>query len=405
MFSRSLTLKIAFVLTFLSSPFLKNELIAQTEVDERAVISFKKGLGFFDPDSLFGLNIRFRMQNRVGMNTIDDSNLSPNDFEANVRRLRLRFDGFLGRTNFTYYLQLSFSRGDQDWDNTGFPGVVRDAMVFYNFTPDFYIGFGQGKLPGNRQRVTSSGALQFADRSSLNAVFNIDRDFGVMAYYHSTIGGLDYKLKTAISSGEGRNINRTDNGLSYTGRVEILPLGEFLDDGDFFEGDLKREPTPKISFGLSRSFNHKALRTHGQRGTFTPQSQDIVSSFIDVIAKYNGWAVAVEYATRSIENQQIFMINENNVYSYTGSGINAQLSYVFSSKYEIAGRFTMLEPGQPIKLFENNLEIYTLGFSKYFPEHRNKIQLNISRNRTPAGGLAPPSRDFWNFMFQIETGI
>jgi len=42
---------------------------AQTEVDERAVISFDKGLGFFDPDSLFGVNIRFRMQNRAAMNT------------------------------------------------------------------------------------------------------------------------------------------------------------------------------------------------------------------------------------------------------------------------------------------------------------------------------------------------
>jgi hypothetical protein len=91
---------------------------AQTEADERAVISFDKGLGFFAPDSTFGLNLRFRIQNRVGMTTFSGSNLAPELFEANVRRLRLRFDGFPGSTKLTYYLQLSFSRGDQNWDNT-----------------------------------------------------------------------------------------------------------------------------------------------------------------------------------------------------------------------------------------------------------------------------------------------
>lgn len=382
-----------------------NPVYGQTELDERAVISFTEGLGFFDPDSLFGVNLRFRMQNRVGMTTVSASDFSPKEFEANVRRLRLRFDGFLGQNNFTYYLQLSFSRGDQDWDNSGFPGIVRDALVFYTFSPAFYMGFGQGKLPGNRQRVVSSGSLQFADRSAVNAIFNVDRDFGVTAYYASQLAGLDYRLKGAISSGEGRNITRTDHGLSYTGRIELLPLGEFLDDGDFFEGDLKREPRPKISLGAGTSFNHKAIRTAGQRGTFINEQQDILSSFIDLIAKYNGWALAMEYAARDIQNQKVFTIDGQNVYSFTGWGVNSQLSYIFPGNYEVAGRFTYIEPAKTIQWFENRQEIYTLGFSKYFPAHRNKLQLNISYQQTPDPSYNLPLRNFWNIMFQIETGI
>ncbi len=378
---------------------------SQTELDERAVISFTEGLGFFDPDSLFGVNLRFRMQNRVGMTTVSNTDLSPDEFEANVRRLRLRFDGFLGQNSFTYYLQLSFSRGDQDWDNSGFPGIVRDAMVFYTFSPSFYMGFGQGKLPGNRQRVVSSGSLQFADRSAVNAIFNVDRDFGVMAYYVSQLAGLDYRLKGAISSGEGRNITKTDSGLSYTGRIELLPLGEFLADGDFFEGDLKREPQPRISLGAGASFNHKATRTAGQRGVFTGQRQDILSSFIDLMAKYNGWALAIEYASREVNNQNIFNIDGQNIYSFTGWGLNSQLSYVFPANYEIAGRFTYIEPSKTIQWFENRQEIYTLGFSKYFPAHRNKVQLNIAYHQTPDPSYNLPAKNFWNIMFQIETGI
>ena len=394
---------LAFLLVFLSINLSQSH--AQTEVDERAVINFDEGLGFFDPDSVFGINIRFRMQNRVAMNTRSHTDLTPESFEANVRRLRLRFDGYLGKTNFTYYLQLSFSRGDQDWDATGFPGVVRDAMVFYTVSPRFYLGFGQGKLPGNRQRVNSSGSLQFADRSAVNSIFNIDRDFGVMGYYNNTLGQMPWRLKTAISSGEGRNITRTDNGLAYTARLELLPLGEFRKDGDFFEGDLHREPSPKISISSSVSYNHMARRTLGQRGQFMPESQDITSFFVDMIAKYNGWAMATEFAARQVNNQKIFTENNRNLYVFTGWGINSQVSYVFPSHYELAARYTYVEPGNTIKWFENRQEIYTLGVSRYFPNHRNKVQVNLSYNTNPGINYAMAALRNWNLMFQIETGI
>jgi phosphate-selective porin OprO and OprP len=379
--------------------------VAQTEVDERAVINFDKGLGFFDPDSVFGLNIRFRMQNRAAMNTISGSNLAPDNFEATVRRLRLRFDGFVGNTDFTYYLQLSFSRGDQDWDNTGFPGIVRDAMVFYNFSPDFYMGFGQGKLPGNRQRVTSSGSQQFADRSAVNAIFNIDRDFGVMAYYNSGNEGFVYRVKTAISSGEGRNVLLTNPGLAYTGRMELLPLGEFKKDGDFLEGDLYREKSPKVSLGATLSYNHRAVKSSGQRGTYLPDEQNILSSFIDLIIKYNGWAIASEFALRDITEQQVFIVDESLLYTFTGWGLNNQVSYVFPSNYEIAARYTYIEPGNTIKWFQNKQDIYTLGFTKYMPDHKNKLQLNISYHDNPGFNYASGAKQFWNIMFQIEMGI
>ena len=156
---------------------------AQTNtVSPSPYFTFSKGLGITSPDSLFLLNIRFRMQNRAAFYTESGDDFSINQVEARVRRLRLRFDGFLYTPRLTYLIQLSFSRGDMDFESLGYPNVVRDAFVLYQVTKSFSVGLGQTKLPGNRQRVTSSGDLQMPDRSIVNSTFNIDRDFGLQMY-------------------------------------------------------------------------------------------------------------------------------------------------------------------------------------------------------------------------------
>src|SRR5688572_15622128 len=182
--------------------------------------TYGKGLGITSPDSLFSMNIRFRIQNRAAFQTESESDLTISRVEARVRRMRLRFDGFVYSPKLSYLIQLSFSRGDMDFESLGFPNIIRDAYIQYAVTKNFSVGFGQTKLPGNRQRINSSGDLQFADRSMVNSTFNIDRDFGVQLYYNNNLQGLHYVLRGAISSGEGRNIVSSDRGLAYTGRIE-----------------------------------------------------------------------------------------------------------------------------------------------------------------------------------------
>jgi hypothetical protein len=70
---------------------------------------------------------------------------------------------------------LSFAPGDvgeiREGENIN---IIRDAVVFIALI-NIGISFGQTKLPGNRQRVNSSGALQLTDRSINNAKFTIDK--------------------------------------------------------------------------------------------------------------------------------------------------------------------------------------------------------------------------------------
>lgn len=380
-----------------------NSAKSQKETDERAYIDFHDGIGFHAPDSMFFMNLRFRMQNRAGITTDDDFEIS--SVEATVRRLRLRFDGFVLNPKLTYYLQLAFSLSDQDWEGSHKPNIVRDALIHYHINKNLYFGFGQGKLPGNRQRVISSGSQQFADRSIINSIFTLDRDFGAFAYYTLPVKNVIFNFKGAISSGEGRNISTTDKGLCYTGRIEVLPFGKFKDKGDYFEGDLLRESKPKLSIAATWAKNEGAIRTEGQRGYYFNGQRNINTFFADMIFKYNGWAVETEYAKRDVHNPFVTDVDNVSRFLFVGEGINQQVSYCFKNNYEIAGRYSFTKPYSILKDVEPDRQIFMLGLNKYIVQHKTKLQLNIARIEQKSHSVLLIPKDTWNVMFQIEIGI
>jgi hypothetical protein len=54
-----------------------------------------KGFGMVTKDSIFSINYQFRMQNRATFNSIDNSDLGLQSAEFRVRRLRMKFEGFV----------------------------------------------------------------------------------------------------------------------------------------------------------------------------------------------------------------------------------------------------------------------------------------------------------------------
>jgi phosphate-selective porin OprO and OprP len=378
---------------------------AQNQISPTPYFSYGKGLGITSPDSLFMLNIRFRMQNRLALISESESNLDIDYVEARVRRLRLRFDGFVYTTRLSYVIQLAFTRADMDYDDTGFPNIVRDAMVLYAVDDHFSVGLGQTKLPGNRQRVNSSGDLQLPDRSIVNSTFNIDRDFGLQLYYNNTLRNLFYVLRGAISSGDGRNITASDQGLAYTGRLELQPLGGFTNGGDYFEGDLAREPKPKVAVGLTYSNNQNAIRTGGQLGLYLFESRDIGTGMVDFLFKYNGWSFAAEYLRRTADDP-ITMNDEGDMrYVYVGHGQNFQGGYLFRNNFEIVGRYSKVKPDNEIQELEDMTQQYAIGATKYIRGHRLKIQSDLTYEHNTWLSGPNPDKDFWMLRFQIEVGI
>jgi phosphate-selective porin OprO and OprP len=400
----------------LSILFLTLSVVRSQEVkpvtNKTPYFNFKSGIGISTPDSSYSINIRFRIQNRFLMNTVSDEDLNPNSWEARVRRCRLSFTGHVYNPKLSYYLQLSFSRGDMDWSVTDIttqnlsPNVVRDAMIFYKPIKNLQLGFGQGKLPGNRQRVVSSGALQFYDRSPVNANFTLDRDFGFFSNYTMHIGKMKALAKGAITSGEGRNSSISNAGLAYTGRVELLPLGDFTDAGDYFEGDVAREEKLKISVAGGYQFNDLAVRTQGQLGRdlYAPKSYHVYLA--DFVLKYNGLAVSAEYIRRDTNGSPVTIDSKGSKRNViTGDGINTQVSYCFKSRWEIAARHSLVTPHKDIYTAMNQINQYGVGVTKYIMKHKCKTQFNIFYNDERNLALKTSATKNFFAVFQMEIGI
>lgn len=368
--------------------------------------SYGSGLGITSPDSLFKLNIRFRMQNRVTY--IDNEGQSP-AYDGQIRRLRLRFDGYVGSPKLLYAIQLSFAPGDvgevQDGENIN---IIRDAVVFYRPNKHWNIGFGQTKLPGNRQRTNSSGALQLTDRSINNARFTIDRDFGFQIHnLNEYLDRFSYNIKGAVSTGEGRNVtDNADDGVALTGKVELFPLGAFTKDGTNFEGDLAREVTPKLMVSAAFQQNNNARRTQGQLGDdlFAPRTMQSLA--IDAMLKYKGFAAMAAYMSRVTPDNAITVNPEDNTefnYVLTGSGYDYQASYLFVNEYEVIGRYSTQTMGRDIKAFLPDTKQYSLGLTKYFREHAFKVQGEITHDALTFD--TGEQRGNWYVRFQVEIGI
>ncbi|WP_264509745.1 OprO/OprP family phosphate-selective porin [Flavobacterium sp. N1719] len=368
--------------------------------------SYGKGLGLTAPDSLFQLNIRFRIQNRA---TYIDNEGESSGYDWQIRRLRLRFDGFVGNPKFLYAIQLSFAPGDTgplvEGDNYN---IIRDAVIMYRPNTHWNFSFGQTKLPGNRQRVNSSGGLQLTDRSINNARFNIDRDFGFQIHnLNEYKDKFSYNVKAAVSTGEGRNTTKgPDAGLAFTGKIELLPLGSFTKDGTNFEGDLMREKKPKLLLSGAFQQNNHAQRTQGQLGNDLYEQRTLKSVLLDGMFKYKGFAAMTSYMSRTTTKNAITFnpddLTQSN-YVYVGSGFDYQLSYLTKSNYEIIARYSLQKVGKDIVNQTPDTKEYTIGLTKYIWEHAFKLQTEFTYDTLNYGDKS--EKNNWYFRFQIEMGI
>lgn len=364
-----------------------------------------KGVTFRPKNDKYEMTIRFRMQNLLGLSFNDKFSLSKTD--AQVKRLRLRFDGYIFSPKFLYSIQLGFTGYDAKDLPNGKTNIVRDAIVYYKPTSAWNLGFGQTKLKTNRARINSSSALQFIDRSIVNSQFGGDRDFGFFGeYHHGSYDGFALATLASVTLGEGRNWGSSEvNGLAYTARLELYPMGRFHAKGEYIEGDTYYEQTPKLMLGGGYSFNHNAKLNQGFKGELLPDgvTKNIGAYYADIIFKYKGFAFNADYMGRIANNPET--ITDKDCFIYTGSGANAQLSYLFDKKWELAVRNSIMLPDSRTQQL-TGYEIWnqsTVGLSRYIIGHSLKVQLDVSYDYRKQA--VPSPYDRWSLRFQVELGL
>jgi phosphate-selective porin OprO/OprP len=353
----------------------------------------KFGKGLFNlvgKDSTFTMKIGARMQFLSTNNwTIEDGSLNNPETNFSVRRARLKFNGFAFSPKLKYKIELGLSNRDLSGASeftSNAPRYILDAVVKWNFHENFELWFGQTKLPGNRERVISSGNLQQVDRSLLNSRFNIDRDLGIQLRHHFNLSEkFVVKEAFSIAQGEGRNITTGNiGGHQFTGRVEFLPFGNFTSKGDYSGSDLKREKNAKLAIGVTYDHNNNAVKNRSNQGSYMVTNTgfyetNINTVFIDAMFKYQGFSLMAEYADRDAGDP--FAKNLDGTLTgdevQVGNGLNLQAGYLLTNDWEVSGRYTNIELDTNIT--GNKLENqYTLGVSKYIVGHKLKIQSDVS---------------------------
>ena len=353
---------------------------------------FGKGMiNFVAKDSSFSLKFAPRIQSRFESQwDYNGSGYAAKELNFLIRRARLKFDGYAFSPKLVYKLELGLSNRDisgANEFNRNTPRYILDALLRWNFNENFELWAGQTKLPGNIERVVSSGDLQLIDRSQLNSKFNIDRDMGIQLWHKTKWGtSVVTREKFAISQGEGRNVTEgNEGGLQYTSRFELLPFGEFSSEGDYSQGDLAREKSLKTMVSVTYDYNQKAVKTRSNMGSYMYLSDgslfetDITTWFVDTMIKYNGFSIMGEYAKRTAD--QIFAVEKDGKTRTgdlvnVGSAINIQTSYLFENNIEMTVRYTTLDYETITKIADVNQ--LTFGWSKYVVGHKLKVQADLS---------------------------
>ncbi|MEE9437971.1 MAG: porin [Saprospiraceae bacterium] len=383
-----------------------------------ATNKFGKGIQFQSKDTSLNVKMNVRFQNLMThtWNLKNDDFGDIGDHEGNflVRRARLKFGGWAYSPKVKFKLELGLSNRDlgggsgSEYNKTA--NMILDAYVDWNFYKGFSLRFGQGKLPGSRERLISSSNLQFVDRSRLNSRFTVDRAFGFVLTHKHSSGDFIMIEKFSLSQGEGRNVIVGDlGGYEYMFKLEMLPFGAFASKGDYVGSAIRIETTPKLAIALSYSINNNTIRERGNKGSFITDNgayfgKTLNTFFADLMFKFQRLSVMAEYADRRTDDGISEVYNDTKVIGqfYNGSAFNIQAGYMMGNNYEIAGRLTLIDPDLGV---DNDDTRYTIGLSKFVVGHNLKVQTDFTYRSVTSQGNIVDSKDdkiMWRTQFELQ---
>ena len=371
------------------------------EVTRSKPIDYKPGNGngftFTSADEKFQLRLGGRLQARYSFFDSDQpTGLAVKDLsEWRIRRMKMWLGGYAYTKDLTYYIQTDFTQSA----NTKF---IDYAYLNYRFIDELQILGGQTKIPFGRQWLTSSGALEFVDRSPVSDAFRPGYDTGIILNGKIGQGLFNYNL--GMIGGDGQGTVRATNDNAFVTRITVNPLGDMTPG----EGDLERTAKPLLSFGAdyfydvlqaTRAAGATALETNNlnfaqprnrttlvaggwlNRGlSVFPQTEKVnVTAYgFDAAFKWLGAFATAEYLGGIAEGN-------NSGKKLRAHGYYAQAGYcIVPGTLEAAVRYSWMDPNRDAA--NDQLSEVAGAVSYYFNKHNLKLQGDIAGIHDQATG-------------------
>jgi len=309
---------------------------------------------------------------------------------------RFAYFNFMGEAKeerLKFFLQADFTR----------PKLLLDGYFTWEAFNDFGLTFGQRQgIANNRELLMYENRLLLIDRSILSSTYaETGREFGVFMDYQLKAGPMILKPALSLTSGDGINSFGVDSrdpdigGFKYSGRLDLLPLGEFSSNNDQMGSNFMGESTPKLLLGIAASTNIGASDAKGEgHGSFTMYQADGAAAyptyrklFVDALFKYKKFNLMAEYGIATASNldhlyislasNQFLVPTQISQYLNLGRGYNLQLGQMIGTKWEVQGRYAAVQPefASNSESLVQNMQKTTLGFTRYIAGNAAKIQV------------------------------
>lgn len=348
----------------------------------------KKGLVFKSNDGNFAMELGLRFQlrysypqegdslNAANQLTLDDKDVS----SFRVRRARLKMGGHAFQPWLKYYFEYDVpSNTLLDW---------RVDLAKFKWAT---LRVGQWKVNYNRERVDSSGAQQFADRSIVNSPFTLDRQTGVMlsgAFFESTPAYIIYNVGVFTGTGLNQSIN-DDKRMLYLARLQWNFFGRDL---PFSQSDTEYTelPTGSLAFAAAHNRADRFNFPTTTRAAGVVDGQFAINQAVEEIAfKYRGFSLQQEFHVKEVDNKTtLAKTNLMGAYAQAGYFPHYMVDFI-PEPLEVAFRYAFVDPNDTVR--NDVLREQTVAINWFFAGHRNKLTLDGS-HLTQAGGVPPVDR-------------
>jgi phosphate-selective porin OprO/OprP len=352
----------------------KKEAPSGEEWTKKIEVGYKKGAYIKTTDDRFSLKLNVRTQ---GQFKYQDQEDEKNTASFDVKRARLLAGGSMFYPWMQYFTQVTLEGGS---------AALRDAYIeaaYYDWAKP---RIGQYKVPFDREFLTSAFNLDLIDRSIASNAFNLGRDIGVQV----SGGFLKDQLNYAVGmfNGSGANQGNQDQNFMYVGRMVYTPFGSF----PYSEGALDTPDTPKLAVGAAGAYlpglepgERKTLAGPLGNTNIVPVNSDVYELTADLAFKYQNFFFQGGYYFRNIDPEKPTTYGSENAQGYYLQGGY----FLVPKKFELAARYSWVDPDNPDQTSDNEQQEYTGGLSYYMDGHNLKLQANYSlfRNESINGDL------------------